>query len=92
MYPKHSDKHRDKHSGARTRKEQYLMDWQLELHNQYHRELIEEAAELRLAREILQDKAEARGSYNPALSWVGERFATLTRALRAREEDAHSAN
>lgn len=67
------------------------MNWELELQHQYHRELIAEANEMRMARE-LRENGEIEPMFNPALAWVGERLATITKSLTNKQDDRASNN
>jgi hypothetical protein len=68
-----------------------MMDMELLAQQQHQNELIKQAAQDRLAREIMQDE----DHYIPTLAWLGERMIDIGRGLIAmtgRRENDFSRN
>jgi hypothetical protein len=56
-----------------------MMHWSLETEKIRQEQLIREAEQERLAREVLQ--AERQDTFNPALAWVGQRLVDIGSSL-----------
>lgn len=67
------------------------MNWELEVQHQYHRELIAEADEMRMVRELRRNN-ETEPKFNPALAWVGQRLADITKSLTNKQDDSAANN
>lgn len=70
-----------------------MLNVELIAQNQYQKDMLHQAEQERLAREVIADRRKDAKTYNPALAWLGQRMMDMGSKLVAMSdsetEDGH---